>query len=156
MAPGHYADIENSSELPAAAVHLAWLAIGDQQGHNQYLQRLEYEDQHGVSKRTKRFRLIDMGQMFGDFNWTPANVTNVHTTYQLPAHLVDHLTRANLASVLNQLTQVSNGLIEECFQDCPDTWGISTADKAAGAQRAILAKGNINNILFNGNPGLRP
>jgi hypothetical protein len=55
VAPGHYAEIENGSELPAAAVHLAWLAIGDQQGHNQYLQRLEYEE-HGVIKKTKRFR----------------------------------------------------------------------------------------------------
>jgi hypothetical protein len=93
--PGHYDDIANKSELPAAGLHLSWLAIGDQQGHNQYLQRLEYEE-HGVPKKTKRFRLIDMGQMFGNFNWTAANLANVHTLYQLPPHLAAHLTKANL------------------------------------------------------------
>jgi hypothetical protein len=33
----HYGEIENLSQLPAAAVHLAWLAVGDQEGHNQFL-----------------------------------------------------------------------------------------------------------------------
>jgi hypothetical protein len=76
VAPAHYNEIENSSELPAAAVHLAWLAVGDQQGHNQYLQRIEVED-HGVIKKTKRFKLIDMGQMFGNFGWTAATAASV-------------------------------------------------------------------------------
>jgi hypothetical protein len=154
VAPGHYAEIENGSELPAAAVHLAWLAIGDQQGHNQYLQRLEYEE-HGVIKKTKRFKLIDMGQMFGNFSWTSANVANVHVTYQLPVHLVDHLTKANLAPAIGQLTQLADSVIEECFEDCPNSWGISAADKAAGAQCAIQAKKTINDIIFNGNPAIK-
>ena len=59
VAPGHYDDIANKSELPAAGVHLSWLAIGDQQAHNQYLQRMEYEEQ-GVLKKTKHFKLMDI------------------------------------------------------------------------------------------------
>jgi hypothetical protein len=102
IAPGHYAEIENSLQLSAAAVHLAWLAVGDQQGHNQYLQRLEYEE-HGVLKKTKRFKLIDMGQMFGDWNWSAASVAAVHTSYQLPIHLVPHLTIASLQPALDQI-----------------------------------------------------
>jgi hypothetical protein len=151
VAPGHYNDIENSSELPAAAVHLAWLAIGDQQGHNQYLQRLEYEE-HGVAKTTKRFKLIDMGQMFGNFAWTAASVATPHLAYQLPTHLAAHLTKANLATAMDQLSQLSDGVIEECFQDCPDSWGVTDADKVAGAQCAIQTKRAIATIIFNGNP----
>jgi hypothetical protein len=123
--------------------------------YNQYLQRLEYEDQHGMLKKTKKFKLIDMGQMFGDFNWTAASVANVHATYQLPIHMIPHLTKVKLAPAVDQLAQLPNGLIEGCFEDCPDTWGISQADKAAGAQRAIQAKRDINDILFNGNPGIQ-
>jgi hypothetical protein len=154
VAPGHYADIENSSELPAAGVQLAWLAVGDQQGHNQYLQRLEYEER-GVPKKTKRFKLIDMGQMFGNFSWTAAHVANVHLTYQLPAHLAAILTKANLAPVVDQLSQIADDVIEECFQDCPESWGVSQEDKSAGAQCAIQAKKKIADIIYNGNPGLK-
>jgi hypothetical protein len=154
VAPGHYADIENHSELPAAAILLAWLNVGDQQGHNQYLQRLECEEQ-GVIKRTKRFKLIDMGQMFGNFSWTAESVANVHATYQLPAHLAARLTRETLLPAINQLSTVDDSTIEECFEDCPSTWRISPAEKAAGVGCVIQARRNINNIIFNGNPQIR-
>jgi hypothetical protein len=153
VAPGHYADIENHSELPAAAVLLSWLATGDQQGHNQYLQRLEREE-NGVIKKTKRFKLIDMGQMFGDFNWTAANVAQVHVNYVLPPHLANHLSKASLAVAIDQLKQLADTVVEECFQDCPDTWAISPADKTAGATRANAAKKTIEDIIYNGNPGI--
>lgn len=38
----HYTDIQNHSELPMAAAFLAWLNVGDQEGHNQFL-RLQHE-----------------------------------------------------------------------------------------------------------------
>jgi hypothetical protein len=151
VAPGHYDDIANKSELPAAGVHLSWLAIGDQQGHNQYLQRLEYEE-NGVIKKTKRFKLIDMGQMFGDFNWTAGSITNVHTTYKLPAHLVGHLTKANLAAAIDQLKALDNAAIQECFHDCPDSWGISEADRQAGANYAIHSKDTITDTIYKSHP----
>jgi hypothetical protein len=153
VAPGHYAEIANSSELPAAAVHLAWLAIGDQQGHNQYLQRLEYEEA-GVPRKTKHFKLIDMGQMFGNSNWSVSTVANVHTAYQLPTHLVSQLTKTNLTPVIQLLTQVSDDLIRECFQDCPASWGVSEEDKVAGAEYAIAAQKTISSIIFGGNPAI--
>ena len=40
----HYNEIANDSELPFAAVFLTWLVVGDQEGHYQYLQRLEIRD----------------------------------------------------------------------------------------------------------------
>jgi hypothetical protein len=153
VAPGHYTEIDNSSELPAAAVHLAWLDVGDQQGHNQFLQRLEREE-GGVLKKTKHFKLIDMGQMFGNFSWTDASVAVVHAGYQLPTHLVPHLTKAKLGPAIDQLQKISDGDILECFQDCPTTWGISDQEKAAGAKRAIAAKQTIDKIIFDGNPAI--
>jgi hypothetical protein len=154
VAPGHYAEIANSSELLAAAVHLAWLAVGDQQGHNQYLQRVEYED-NGVVKKTKHFKLIDMGQMFGNFNWTAATVATVHSTYQLPVHLAALLTKPKLEPAIAQLSTLTDAVIEECFQDCPDTWNISAEDKSAGAKCAIQAKHTINDIIYEGNPTIK-
>jgi hypothetical protein len=153
VAPAHYTEIENGSELPAAAVHLAWLAVGDQQGHNQYLQRIEIEE-HGVVKKTKRFKLIDMGQMFGNFSWTAGSVANVHTTYQLPGHMIPHLSKAKLAPTIEQLTNLQDSIIEACFQECPAGWGVPDSDKTAGAQCAIKAKKTIGDIIFNGNPSI--
>jgi hypothetical protein len=154
VAPGHYAEIANSSQLPAAAVQLAWLSVGDQQGHNQYLQNVEREEQ-GVAKKTKHFKLIDMGQMFGNFTWTAASLANVHTTYQLPAHMIPHLTKVKLQPTFDQLAAVADAMIEECFLDCPETWNVPDADKAAGARYAIQAKKVIADIVFKGNPGIQ-
>jgi hypothetical protein len=96
-----------------------------------------------------------MGQMFGNFNWTADTVTNVDTTYQLPAHLAARLTSESLLPAINQLSSVDHATIAECFEDCPNSWRISPEEKAAGVRCAIQARRNINNIIFYGNPQIR-
>jgi len=81
--------------------------------------------------------------MFGNFNWTAATIANVHTTYKLPPHLVAHLTKANLAPAIDQLKALDTAVIQECFNDCPDSWGISETDKQAAANYAIHSKNGL-------------
>ncbi len=147
----HYADIENSSELPAAAVLLAWLAVGDQETHNQYLQR-EMRDEHGRVKETKRFLLVDMGHMFGGGGWVASNVEAAHATHCLPGHMVDKLKADLLRPALDLLYTVSDADVSACFQDRPEEWGITDAEAASGAKRAIAARDNIEAIIRGGNP----
>jgi hypothetical protein len=150
----HYSEIQNSSELPMAAVHLAWLAVGDQQGHNQYFQRLELRRPGASAVTTKYFRLIDMGQMFGSCNWDAASVQNVHTSYKLPPHLAAMLKRDSLLAAIADLNGVDETAIRDCFADCPDTWGVPEADRLAGATRAITARRTISDIIRAGNSGI--
>jgi hypothetical protein len=84
----HYAEIETLSQLPAAAVQLAWLAVADQEGHDQYLQRKEATAVGG--HKTVRFMLVDMGFMFGGARWSAG--LRLPTTYVLPIHVAEKLT----------------------------------------------------------------
>ena len=152
LPPQHYQEIENLSQLPLAAVHLAWLAVGDQQTHNQFLQRLEIDDQG--SRKSPRFMLIDMGQMFGDFKWTAGSVRN-HTAYQLPQHMVEKLTADSLAPAIKALRAVDEDAIRSCFADCPEEWDVPEADKSAGIEVALHGQNQIEGILRDGNPALK-
>ncbi len=145
----HYAEIENASQLPYAGVFLAWLAVGDQEGHNQYLQQLEIG---GV--KTKRFKLVDMGFMFGKPNWSKASLATVHDQYKIPTHLAEKLTLQNLKPAIDELRAVDDESIRQCFVECPDEWAISTEDKEAGANNACAAKDNIEQIIRKGNPSI--
>jgi hypothetical protein len=150
----HYTEIENQSELPYAAVFLAWLAIGDQEGHNQFLQKLEIQQGPGITKATKRFMLIDMGQMFGQSNWADPGVRTVHTTYKLPDHLAQKIAKNKFAAVIAEVGDINEVAIRQCFEDCPDEWAISLQDKEGGIARVLGAKEKIEEILRNGNPAL--
>jgi hypothetical protein len=151
----HDTEIENASELPFAAAHLAWLAVGDQQGHNQYLQRLEIKREGYPPVVTKRFKLVDMGQMFGNFSWTAPAVSAVHPAYALPPHLAAKLTLAKLAPAIRAVKTVLAAAIGDCFSDCPEEWHIPADDKHAGAQRAIAAAAQIEQIIKVGNPAIQ-
>lgn len=152
----HYVELENSSELPFAAVHLAWLAVGDQEGHNQFLQRLELR-QHGSPPRlTKYFRLIDMGQMFGNWNWDAATVVTPPNKYRLPSHLADKLTWEKLGPAIQSLTAIDESSIRACFDDIPDEWNVSTVDRQAAVTRVLAARMQIEAIVRNGNPAIKP
>jgi hypothetical protein len=147
----HYTEIANASELPSAAILLSWLEVGDQDGHNQYLQR-ESRDEHGKAKETKRFLLVDMGKMYGSWNWSGETA---HNSYRMPSHIADKLTILSLSPLLAQLKSVSDSDIRDCFDDRPAEWGISDADAVAGAKRAIAARDNIDSIVTTGNPNIK-
>jgi hypothetical protein len=145
----HYAEIENTSQLPYTAVFLSWLAIGDQEGHNQYLQQLELG---GV--KTKRFKLVDMGFMFGSPDWTRTSIAKVHEQYKIPTHLAGKLTFEKLKPAIAELKAIDDEAIRLCFDDCPDEWGVSKEDKEAGATNACAARNNIEQIFRKGNPSI--
>jgi hypothetical protein len=151
----HYAEIANASELPFAAVFLTWLAVGDHEGHNQFLQRLEIRDASGQSKTTKRFRLVDMGQAFGDFNWDANKVSTVPASYKLPPHLAAKLNLASLAPAFAELGTIHEADIRACFEDCPQEWEVSSADKQAAVARLLAARQLVEEILRAGNPEIK-
>jgi len=145
----HYAEIENTSQLPYAGVFLAWLAVGDQEGHNQYLQQLEIG---GI--RTKRFKLVDMGFMFGSPGWTKTSIATVHDQYKIPTHLAEKLSFEKLKPAIGELQAIDNESIRQCFDDCPEEWDIPKEDREAGATNACAAKDNIEQIIRKGNPSI--
>lgn len=145
----HYSEIENSSQLPFAAVHLAWLAIGDQEGHNQYLQRSE--SAVGTSRRRVRFMLIDMGFMLGSPAWTAGTVGAVHASYRLPRHLADKLSAAKLQPALELIRSISEPDVRNCFHDVPEEWTITDDERDAAVRRTLTAQAHVEQILRAGN-----
>jgi hypothetical protein len=151
----HYGEIENSAALPHAAVLLTWLAVGDHEGHNQYLQTLEATDAVGQARRLKRFRLIDMGQMFGDFNWRADTVSSAPPSYKLPSHLAVRLTLAQLAPAFAQLRGLKPEDIRACFDDCPTAWAVPEPDREAAITRLIDSREKVEQTLKTGNPSIK-
>ncbi|HEV2641643.1 MAG TPA: hypothetical protein VGT98_03000 [Candidatus Elarobacter sp.] len=147
----HYAGIRNGSELPAAAVLLAWLAVGDSE-RNIFLHHKIVTNRLGAQRRSNRFTLIDMGMAFGTHHWTAADIAVPHTSYELPRHMLPHLTRANLAPAIARLKALGTHDIAACIADRPDEWAISTAEVAALEQRLIAGRDAIESILYSGNP----
>lgn len=146
----HYTDIDNASELPFAAVFLAWLAVGDQEGHNQFLQQMEV-----AGTITKLFKLVDMGFMFGTPNWSAPGVGNVHTSYRIPLHLAAQLSMAKLTPAIKALQVISDADIGECFDDYPEDWNIPRPDRDAAVARVCAARDNIEKIIRTGNASIK-
>ncbi|MGA2232896.1 MAG: hypothetical protein ABSH22_18505 [Tepidisphaeraceae bacterium] len=151
----HYAEIENSAQLAAAAIHLAWLHVEDQQSHNQFLQRLETGGPNPAADSDRRlFRLIDMGFMFGNANWDAARVALLPQQYVLPRHLADKLTMTVVDSAIAALHAIPDANIRACFDDVPPEWTIPAADTLAAAARSISIRATLRQIIVSGNPDL--
>lgn len=150
----HYDEIENSSQLASAAVHLAWLQVGDQQNHNQYLQRLQTEGAAGAADERKIFRLIDMGFMFTGAGWSAASIAAIPASYVLPQHLADKLTMTAVDVSLAELAVVSEASIRACFADCPAAWAVPEADATAAANYAVTLRDRLRDTIVAGNPAL--
>ena len=103
---------------------------------------------------TKRFKLVDMGFMFGSPAWTNASIVKVHDQYKIPNHLAEKLTFEKLNPAIGELKAIDNESIRQCFDDCPDEWDISKEDKEAGAKNACAARDNIEQIIRKGNPSI--
>lgn len=146
----HYGDISNFGELAAAAVHLGWLRIADQHGHNQWLE--ETADPNG--KPVKLFRLVDLGHTFANGRWTPATLAALPMKYSLPTHILAHVNLATLAPIIATLRGLSQQSIEGCFDDIPDEWNVDTQERQAAINQVLCAREKIEEILKGGNPTL--
>jgi hypothetical protein len=148
----HYDEIENTSQLAAAAVHLAWLQVGDQEDHNQFLQRLETGAlPPAVAAERRLFRLIDMGFMFGDPGWTAARIAALPDRYGLPRHLADKLTMAQVDAAISELMAVGEDKLRACFQELPDVWNVAQADIDAAAEYVVSVRPRLRDIIIRGN-----
>lgn len=150
VAAQHYSQISNAGELPVAAVHLAWLRIADQDGHNQWCEDAVDANQRHV----KVFKLIDMGFMFTNPNWTAATLSGLAMSYSLPAHIAGQVTKASLQPAIAKLKSLANLDIEACFEDVPDDWVVSPQDRQAAIDQTLLSRDRIEDIIANGNPNL--
>jgi hypothetical protein len=95
-----------------------------------------------------------MGFMFGNPNWTQTSIAKVHGQYKIPTHLAEKLTFEKLKPAIEELKAIDSEAIRQCFDDCPDEWGVSKEDKEAGATNACAAKDNIEQIIRKGNPSI--
>lgn len=111
-------------------------------------------DEHRRAKESKRFLLVDMGQMFGNWAWAAGSVETPHPHYKLPAHLAAKLRVNELQSALGALRAVKDDDIRACFQDRPAAWGVVDADADAGAKRVIATKDKVEAIIRAGNPSI--
>lgn len=136
----HYDRIDNVTELPTAVVLLRWLQIGDQGGHNQFLEKIVSEDEWALKEIGQRFRIVDAGYMYGSPQWTSKTLQPVSSTFQVPNHLLDHVTNDRIESAIEVLRAVPDEAIRQCFEDVPEEWRIPEEDCRVGADHAIASK----------------
>lgn len=145
--------ISNSSALPYAAVHLAWLNIADHEGHNQFLRYVTRQEM-GVDRTTNELMLIDMGLMFGDGDWKCETLKDGHATYKFPKFLRQNLTWASLEKPIERLKSLEQDEINSCFTMIPSSWSISDDEIEAAIATVHSARTRIEGIIKNGNPEL--
>lgn len=128
--PGHnftavdYPAIQNVASLPAAAVHLAWLQIGDQEGHNQYLYQLDQVLPDNTTRKMNHFIIVDQAAICGMHDWSSAALDTPSVPYNLPSHLKNQLELSRVEPLVNVVQALPEDAIRACFEDYPSTWGI--------------------------------
>jgi len=139
----HYDNILNATELPFALVFLHWLRIGDQDNHNQFLERVVSEDEWNLKEIGQRFRIVDAGFMYGTPKWNGPDLPATPPAFHGPKHLIDHVADEDIQTALGILGKVSDEAIRACFDVVPDDWAISTEERNIAAEHAILSKNRL-------------
>jgi len=126
-----YPSIKNRAVLPAAALQLCWLRVGDQQGHNQYLWRHDEILPDKTSRTTNHFMLIDLAAMFETHDWSGSDLGDGKQAYNLPTHLKAELSMKLMEPYLEAVQDIPEEDILGCFVS-PEDWGLpaSLAEKA--------------------------
>jgi len=153
----HYPTIHNTSDLPAAAVLLAWLQVADQESHNQYRQETEETDATGAKNTRYLFRLADMGFIFGvgiNGNWTSTTLGK-KDSYVLPQHLAEKVKADELEPIIQEVLDLPEQDIRSCFDDTPSEWAVSAEDVAAATQWVLDARSKIKMVISKGNSKLQ-
>lgn len=122
--PEDYDKIKNTPALPAAAVHLAWLQIADQENHNQYLYQLEQVLPDKTTRKMNHFFIIDQAAICGHHDWSNAPL-QPDAAYNLPPHLKERVPMDDIGVVLEDVMSLEEEEINSCFASYPDGWGIT-------------------------------
>ena len=150
----HHSVVCNPDSFPLAAAFLAWLQVADQEGHNQFKQ--ETEDPADPKNARYLYRLADMGFIFGignAANWTAATLGK-SDGYTLPSHLASKVTVDQIAAVISEIESLPEADIRQCFEDIPDEWLVSSADRAAAIEWTLAAVPKLKALITKGNPAL--
>lgn len=121
-----YAAIENTAALPAAAVHLAWLQMGDQARHNQYLFQPVTVLPDKSTRKMNHFILIDQAKICGTFDWSSDSLGSPDAPYDLPPHMKARVSLDAVEPIIESLKNIDDDLIQSCFQYYPSTWDIES------------------------------
>ena len=142
-----YARIENTAALPAAALHLAWLQVGDQEGHNQYLNQLEQVLPDNTRRKLNQFSLIDQACLFGSHDWSNAALDQPASPYRMPSHLKAQLSMERLAPVVQQVQSLADCDIRSCFESYPQQWGIDPRLITRAIEYTLKRRDHLADIL---------
>jgi hypothetical protein len=142
-----YLSIGNSSALPAAAVQLAWLQIGDQEGHNQFLARLEQVLPDKTTRKLNQFIIVDQASMCASHNWSTLELNSPQASYRLPRHLGRRLSMPAVEPVIADVQALDSDTIRACFEDFPPEWGITREMVDKVASFVLRRRQHLSDIL---------
>lgn len=125
FSPNDYDQLKNRGSFPAAAVHLAWLQVGDQGGHNQYLYQLEQVLPDKTTRKMNHYILIDQAFICGSPDWSKNDLRDPAVPYTLPLHLKRYVTMAQVEPLLHAVELLDETEIRACFGSYPEGWGIT-------------------------------
>lgn len=142
-----YTDIKNKASLPAAAVHLAWLQVGDQEGHNQLLYQLEQVLPDDTRRKMNHFILVDQAFICGTSDWRNAPLNEPNSPYDLPSHLKSQVSFESLEMVIEQVKAADIESVRGCFESYPETWDIGTELVDKVTDYILKRRDHLENIL---------
>jgi hypothetical protein len=119
-----YGGIKNTTALPAAVVHLAWLQVGDQETHNQYLYQLEHVLPDRTIRKMNHFILVDLACICGCHDWSQVALNSPNGSYNLPPHLKSRVQMPAVEPLLQRVGAIPEEAIRSCFDSHPEEWGI--------------------------------
>jgi hypothetical protein len=147
FADSDYPNIRNTEALPAAAVLLAWLQVGDQESHNQYLYQLEQVLPDKTTRKMNHFVLVDLAAICGQHDWSNLALDSPHTPHTLPPHLRRQVKMDRVRPVLQVVSDLTGEEIRECLNSYPASWGIGDSLTKKLAKYVLERRNHLPAIL---------
>ena len=142
-----YERIKNPAALPAAVVHLAWLQVGDQEGHNQYLYQLERVLPDNTTRKMNHFILVDQAAICGCHDWSKAPMDKPQSPYNLPPHLNTKVTMSAVSPIVERVKSIPEETIRACFDGLPDDWSIGANQVQRVTEYLLSRRNHLGDIL---------
>ena len=142
-----FESIHNSSALSTAIVHLAWLQVGDQEGHNQYLYQLEQVLPDKTTRKMKQFMLIDQACLFSQHDWTNSPLDHPESPYSVPSRLRTRVAFKSVEQAIELACSLEEATIRSCFDQYPDTWALNPDAASRAADYLVKRRSHLPDIL---------